>query len=286
MLASADTVVVVGARMDWTFRYGAEIASEAQIIRIDLDPDTLGPGIGIAADAKAGMQWLLSRLVEMRKAGRLAARDEGWLAQLEARREQVRALAECLGENGRLPPHPARWLRAIRAALPENAVTVLDGNICMVAAQALLPAEFPVSRLTPGTNGCMGVGVPFALGARLARPDRVVVAVCDDYAVGLNLMELETAVRYRVPIVILVSNNGGIGGAVRQRACFPADHPDRVSQFQDNIRYDRLMEDLGGLGIRAERPEQVVFALRQALDSGSPALIDVVTDPEAPMPRL
>lgn len=123
------------------------------------------------------------------------------------------------------------WLAELRAVLPEDAITVLDGNIVMTAAPRMLLVRRPASRLTPGTNGCMGIGIPFAVGAKLARPEIPVVAIVGDFAFGLSAIELETAVRHHVPVVVVVANNAGAGGATRQRSFFAADHPERVLQF-------------------------------------------------------
>ncbi len=83
--------------------------------------------------------------------------------------------------------------------------------------QHLLPSYLPVSRLTAGNNGCMGVGIPFGIAAKLALPTRMVIAICGDFAFGLSAMEMETAVRLRVPVIIVVANNDGNGGTANQK---------------------------------------------------------------------
>ena len=115
-----------------------------------------------------------------------------------------------------------RLIAEVRRFLPRDAIFVVDGNRILETAQQRMPSHVPVSRLTPGKNGCMGVGVPFGIGAKLAHPDRTVVVVTGDFAFCLNAMEMETAVRLRVPILVVVSNNDGNGGGRSERKYFPA----------------------------------------------------------------
>ena len=234
MLADADLVLVIGARFDWTFRFGAEIPASARIIRVDIDPveaaGVLGRGVGLPGDASAVLRQLLAALDEA-TAGTLVERDRGWLDALTAHRAAQSLWVAPPAELGLQPMSPYEWLAELGAALPDDAITVLDGNIVMTAAQRMLPVRRPASRLGPGTNGCMGVGIPFAIGARLARPDLPVVAIVGDFAFGLSVIELETALRHRVPVVVVVSNNAGAGGATRQRKFYPADHPERIARY-------------------------------------------------------
>ena len=127
------------------------------------------------------------------------------------------------------------------------------------------------------------MGIPFAIGAKLHHPDRVVVLLCGDFAVGLSLIKMETAVRHRVPIVIVVANNDGNSGSLRHRAYLP-DHPERVAMFEPGVRYDRIMEALGGYAEHVEQPSEIRPALQRALASGRAACVNVRVDPDAPYP--
>lgn len=280
MLTEADLVLVIGARFDWTFRFGSEIAPQARVIRIDIDATeaagVLGRGVGLAGDAARVLQQLLLALPDGDASPSLD-RDAGWLEALGAARAARGCGAVPPGERGLRPWSPYEWLAEIEAALPDDAITVLDGNVVMTAAQRMLTVRHPVTRLGPGTNGCMGVGIPFAIGAKLARPDRPVVAIVGDFAFGLSAIELETAVRHRVPITVFVANNGGAGGANRQRACFPAGH-EPVLQYTAGIRHDLTMASFGGRGVRVERPGQLGAVLADALAGDMPVCIDVTTN--------
>lgn len=281
MLADADLVLVVGARLDWTFRFGSEISPQAQVIHIDIDAteaaSVLNRGLGLQGDAAIVLRQLLAALDTADKSRRVE-NDHRWLNALSAARAALQPGAVPPGERGLQPMSPYEWLAELGAAMPKEAITVLDGNVVMKAAQRMLSVNYPATRLGPGTNGCMGVGVPFAIGAKLARPDLPVVAIVGDFAFGLSAIELETAVRHHVPVVVVVANNAGAGGATRQRKSFPADHPERVLRFCADIRHDLTMASFGGLGRRVEGAGEIGAALTAALASKAPVCIDVVTN--------
>jgi len=144
--------------------------------------------------------------------------------------------------------------------------------------QHVIPGQTPFSRFTAGTNGCMGVGVPFGIGASLADPSRPVVIISGDMGFGISGMELETAVRCAVPVIVVVFNNEGLSGGSKQRELYPAEH-ERVTMFQPGIHYEKIAEAFGANGEYVEHPEQIRPALERALNSGKPTCISVKTDP-------
>jgi thiamine pyrophosphate-dependent acetolactate synthase large subunit-like protein len=154
----------------------------------------------------------------------------------------------------------------------------------MAAAQQVLPSFTPAARFTAGTNGCMGVGIPFGIGAKLSRPERLVMVITGDTAFAFNAMEMETAVRHGVLVIIVVVNNEGNCGALIQKALYPPDC-ERVTMFQPDIRYDAIMRAFGGYAEFVQRPEELKPALQRSLQSGIPACINVKVDPNAPYPR-
>ena len=130
----------------------------------------------------------------------------------------------------------------------------------------------------------MGVGIPFAIAAKIAYPDRLVVALCGDTGLGFSAIEMETAVRYRIPIVVIVVNNDGNSGALTQSAFFPGSDQ-RVTMYQDNIHYDDIMRAFGGHGEYVDHPDQLKPALARALADKKTACLNVKVDSHAPYPR-
>ena len=137
----------------------------------------------------------------------------------------------------------------------------------MGIARVLLPSYVSRSRLNAGTTGCMGTGVPYAIGAKLARPESVSVAVVGDYAFGAAAIELETAARIGANVVFIVCNNEGIAGHTIQDRMFPADSP-RIAKLLP-ANYEKLAE-----------PDELAPALERAIGAYRPAVVHIVTDPK------
>ena len=207
-----------------------------------------------------------------------------WIQQLHSGREARLAQLTELAREERNPLTPHRLIAELRDRLPEDAVCILDGATIMAAGQQLLLANQPVSRFTPGSNGCLGVGIPYAVGVKLQYPNRSVVAICGDMAVGLSLMDIETAVRYRVPIIVVIANKQGLFGKNKQAKYFSAQDSQPVATFLPDIRYDLICQALGGHGEYVETIDQFKGAWERAVASAKPACINVLVEPHAPYP--
>jgi thiamine pyrophosphate-dependent acetolactate synthase large subunit-like protein len=208
---------------------------------------------------------------------------DSWHAILDESQKERRHKLESRMNSDGLPMSPHRMIKEIRDFLPRDAVCVLDGNVIMAVAQQVLPSYVAASRLTAGSNGCMGVGIPFGIGAKLSHPERLVIVICGDTAFGFNAMDLETAVRHGIPLIVVVANNEGISGALTQKAFFPPDH-ERVTRFQPAIRYENIMGAFGGHAEFVDHPQQLKPALKRAVESGTAACINVRVDPYAAYP--
>ncbi len=285
--SKADAILLVGARLDWTFRFGSEFAANAKLIQIDIHKHEIGinrtPAVGIVGDVKAALRTILTAMDALRD-GAGKAKLASWHAMLAKEQENKRLALESLMNSDVMPMSPHRMFKEIRSFLPRDSICVLDGNVSMAAGQQVLPAYLPSSRFTAANNGCLGVGIPFAIGAKLACPERSVIAICGDTAFAFSAMEMETAVRHKIAVIVVVVNNDGNTGALMEKACFPSSL-ERVTMFQPDIHYENIMRTFGGHGEFADRPEQLRPALERAAASGQAACINVRVDPYAPYPR-
>ena len=132
-----------------------------------------------------------------------------------------------------------------------------------------IPTYVPGHRLNSGAFGCMGVGLPFGVGAKVAKPNTQVVVLHGDGSYGINGMEIDTAVRHKVPVICVISNNGGWTADPKQ------DKPGRNLGYS---RYDKMAQDFGAHGEYVEKPHEIRPALERAAASGKPAVINVITD--------
>ena len=279
--AQADTVLLVGARLNWFFRFGRDLAADARIIQICLDANDISfnrqAEIGLAGNIRE----TIKLLVEVCRA-KLSAKHEwdngNWLSALnETRSANEDRIAPLLNSDA-IPMTPHRLMREVRDFAERDSMIVVDGNLILGTARQVLPSYLPASRLNCGATGCVGVGVPFGIGAKLAQPQREVIAICGDSAFGFSAMEMETAVRCRVPVIIVVANNDGIGGNRTQRKYFPADHPDGVATYVPGIHYEKIMQAFGGHYEYVSEPNEVAGALARARASGVAACINVVIE--------
>jgi thiamine pyrophosphate-dependent acetolactate synthase large subunit-like protein len=215
-----------------------------------------------------------------------AVRQASWHAVVKTMcEERKKASLAWLSEESR-PMLPQQLFIAVRDFLPTDAVVVLDGNITLSTGQMVLSAKTPCCWLDPGWNGCIGSGIPFGMGAKLAAPERMVVVICGDFGFGLSSMDMETAVRYRIPLIVVIVNNDGITGSRRQKMHFPPDHSDLFSQFQPQLRYERIVEVFGGHGEFVAEAADILPAFQRAVASGLPSCINVVVDPDTPLPGI
>ena len=287
LLGQADLVLMLGASLDWVFRHGAEIRPDTPIVRLGHGNDPVLQQRRSFLEFAGQPARLLAQLTEQLSGEELpAAKTAAFDEVLQTRSQDFRRRLKSATEDQTRPLTPACWLSEVAKALPDNVITVLDGNIIMAWAQLMLPVRLPVTRLTAGVNGCMGTGLPFAMGAAAAWPELPVVAVCGDFALGLAIMELETAVRHQLPIIILLGNNHGNGGRLRQSAFWPETYPERVCQFTEGVRYDQMMQAIGGDGIWIEKPEAIGPALHRALAGRRPTLIQVDIRDDIPLPDI
>jgi 2-hydroxyacyl-CoA lyase 1 len=287
--SQADVVLVLGARLNWMFRHGAELSRNATIFRVDihLDEDvTAVPTEFIQADAAEFVDRLLQLLGTRQEDVSEHTRRKhigAWHHTLHMASATTQQLLEQRMQDPAVPMSPYRMMQEVRDALPDDVICITEGNISMRAAQAVIPALHPASRMDAGTNACMGVGIPFAIGAKLARPDRPVVVITGDYGFSLSAMELEVCMRQTIPIVVVVANNQGNCGATKQRALFPEDGAELVTMFQPGLEYDRVMTMFGGKGTTVSNPDILKITLQDAIASRSPCCINVLIDPETPL---
>lgn len=280
----ADCVMVLGSAFNANVMYGGAplFGTEQTIVQVDIAPERIGGNraadvtvIGDVASVLRDLCGAWSTTPPGRDAWLVRARALA-AASLEFWDRQV---DEHTGEE----IHAGAVAREVAAFAHErfggNATLVADGGDALAWALAYFGAESPGRLLTTTTAlGTLGVGMPFALAAQAARPDERVFLFTGDGSLGLSAMEVNTAVRHQLPVIVIVSNNAGWGDVrYEQDELFgPGRH---VASTLPGVRYDRLAEALGGHGERVERLDDLRPALDRAVASGVCSVIDVPTDP-------
>ena len=206
-LSQADVVLVVGARFNFILGYGRapRFHAEARIIQIDIDPAEIGRNrpveVGVLGDARIVLRQLTDASL------RLNANAKSWLASLRRKDAEAKNKLELAAQSAAVPIHPWRLCGEIQSFLDDDAIVVADGGDIFSFSRVMIQTNYPGHWLDPGAFGCLGVGIPFAIAAKLANPGKQTLCITGDGAFGLTAMEFDTAVRHKVPIVVVISNN-------------------------------------------------------------------------------
>ena len=280
-LGQADFVLVVGAQLDFRLGYGRTptFAEDAIVCMIDCDPVELGRNRPLEVGLTAHTGRVLAQLVEQLPRG-LATRWEAWRASLATKEREARATLEAEGASAAVPISHYRWAAEIARVVTPDTLVVGDGGDVVGCASKLVPLSRPGQWLDPGPFGCLGVGPPFALAAKLLHPERRVLLIAGDGAFGLNGMELETAVRFRAPFTCVIGNDGGWGQIRNPQLSFFGEAR-AVATSLPSTRYDLMVEALGGRGALVTDPKDLGPALERALASDEVWCINCLLDPAA-----
>lgn len=277
-LAEADLVLVLGTPLDFRLNYGQPPTwnETCKVVQVDLDPAEPGRNrdvdVAIAGDPGSVLAALLTRGGDL-GAG-TPARQE-WLAKLQAVEAKQLAKMEPALTSDQTPIDPLRLCADIDAVLPEHATIVGDGgDFVATAASVLRVRRYPAGWMDPGPLGTLGVGMGFAMAARLARPDSPVLLLLGDGTAGLNLMEVEAAVRQKLPFVVVIGNDAAWTQIRRGQVQMFGD--DRApATGLDFVRYDLAAAGLGAHAEYVERPEEIRPALERAFAAGTVAVVNV-----------
>src|SRR6266550_2309145 len=208
---------------------------------------------------------------------------QSWLPRLQAARAAAVAADGALLASDADPVHPLRIYGELAWLLDEDAVVIGDGGDFVSYAGKYLEPKHPGGWLDPGPYGCLGTGLGYAIAARIARPSAQVVLLLGDGAAGFSLMDADTLVRHRLPVVMICGNNGAWG--LEKHPMQALYGYDVAADLQPRCRYDEVVAALGGAGELVTRPDGIAPALRRAFDSGVPYLVNIATDPGVAYPR-
>ncbi len=277
-LQQADVIFLMGARFNWIFHFGLppRFAPDVKVIQLDISAEEIGHNkpseVALVGDGKAIMGQM-NQALEGRQW--FYPKDTPWRTALG---EKISANVSTIQGQLNDDTAPAGYYRALRdvaAWMPENAILSAEGAGTMDIGLTQLPVSDARSCLNAGTYGTMGVGLGHAIAACVVHPDRPVIHLSGDSAIGFSGMEMETLARYNLPAKIVVLNNGGIGPGM------PEIPEDPMMNMKPNAliygaRYDKVMEDFGGKGFFVEDPKDIPAALEQAMAFPGPALVNIV----------
>ena len=283
----ADLVVVAGAPLDFRLGFGSFGGKDgrppARVVHLADADSQLATHVELAASAAGDLSAIFDGLLA---AWAQQLRTPSWAEWLSTLQQQVKSAADA--DRAQLesvvePIHPARIYGELLPRLADDAVVIGDGGDFVSFAGRFVEPTRPGGWLDPGPYGCLGTGLGYAIAARLARPSAQVVLLLGDGAAGLSLMDVDTLVRHRLPVVMVVGNNS-CWGLEKHPMQFLYGY-DVAADLGAQTRYDEVVRALGGAGELVTAPDGIGPALDRALASGVPYLVNVVTDPSAVYPR-
>jgi oxalyl-CoA decarboxylase len=283
VLAEADVVMIVGARLNWLLSHGKgkTWGAPKQFIQIDISPTEADSNVAIAAPVIGDIGSCMSAMLAGIASGYPRPGAEWTGAIAERKEKNMTKMAATLDKN----PAPMNYhsaLRAIRDVLKTHPDINLvnEGANALDFTRSIVDQYQPRKRFDSGTWGIMGIGMGYSIGAAVVS-GLPVVAIEGDSAFGFSGMELETVCRYQLPITTVIFNNNGI-----YKGCDPNLNPRlkndvAVSAFVKGARYDKMIEAFGGTGYHVTTPAELTKALTEAIAAGKPALINAVIDEAA-----
>jgi acetolactate synthase-1/2/3 large subunit len=281
----ADLVLVAGTPLDFRIGFGRfggpDQESPTPVIHLVDAPSRLGGGLVDPAATAAGD--LTSVFSGIASALSAPPAWTDWVTYLQGAVAARNAKDADLLATDTPDIHPARVLGELIPRLDADAVVIGDGGDFVSYAGRLVEPRRPGCWLDPGPYGCLGTGLGYAMGARVARPDAQIVTLLGDGAAGFSLMDVDSLVRNKLPMVMVVGNNGM--WALEKYPMQAMYGYDVVADLTPQCRYDEVVKALGGAGEMVTRPGEVGPALDRAFASGVPYLVNVVTDASVSYPR-
>jgi acetolactate synthase-1/2/3 large subunit len=272
-----DCILLAGTLLDFRMAFGQTIPADAKIIQLDMDATLIGQNrqsdVGLVGNLACSFELLLE---ELKNQG-VRLDFSAWRDELRGVENEQEAKVQAALGSDESPVDPQRMCREVRDWLDglDDPIVIGDGGDIVATAAKIIPVKSEGAWMDPGPLGTLGVGMPFAIAAQLAHPGRRVVIVYGDGSFGLNGFEYDTAVRFGLPIVGIVGNDGAWGQMMRPQGAIYGW--DRLAGTLLNVtRYDKVVEALGGHGEHVTRPEEIRPALERAAASGKPACVNVV----------
>ncbi|KAJ4973253.1 hypothetical protein NE237_006427 [Protea cynaroides] len=289
-IGRCDVALVVGARLNWLLHFGEppRWSKDVKFILVDVSKEEIElrkPHLGLVGDARLVLE-LINK--EIKDDPFCLGKSHPWVEAISKKTKENVSRMELQLSKVVVPFNFLTPMKIIRDAILAQGspapIVVSEGANTMDVGRSVLVQTEPRTRLDAGTWGTMGVGLGYCIAAAVASPDRLVVAVEGDSGFGFSAMEVETLVRYQLPVVVIVFNNGGVYGGDRrnpEEITGPYKDDPAPTSFVPGAAYHTLIEAFGGKGYLVGTPEELKSALAESFSARKPAVINVTIDPYA-----
>ena len=284
----ADLIILLGSRISLFSLFGDIYDTRVKIVQVDIQPDEIGRNhsidLPIVSDIRELLRQSTRRINDQGMADGLKRRFAPWIKILRETEKSAKNTMAPAWESDDVPIHPMRLAREIDAFLDrDDDIVVADGGDTQIWMSMTRTVRQGGHYFDSGLYGCLGVGIPYANAAKLLNPDKRVCLIIGDGSVGFNFMEFETALRKKLPVVVVISNDLG-WGMIRHSQQLRLGHAIDEGTLIGEVPYHKMVESLGGLGLFVDKPQDIRPALEKAFASGKTACINVMTDPSTISP--
>ena len=287
-LLSTDLVLFLGDSLSLFYIFGEIFPASAKFVQVDILPDEIGRNrtvdLGIVSDIKSFLAELNGILEEKAIGATLREQFQPWVETLRSAEKDSKDQAKSMWECSTLPIHPMRLAKEVNDFMNcEDDIIVADGGDTSTWMGMTRTVRKGGTYLDYGLYGCLAVGLPYAIAAKLKNPDQRVLAIMGDGSTGFNFMEYHTAIRKKIPIVVVISNDQAWGMIMHSQQLRLGHHIPEGTEL-GWVDYHKMVEILGGFGICVEKPEDIRPALEAAFASGRTACVNVKVDPSVISP--
>ncbi|MBI9077895.1 MAG: thiamine pyrophosphate-binding protein [Desulfatibacillum sp.] len=280
----ADLIILLGNRLCLFTANGEFFQSAAKIIQADIEPEEIGRNrtidLPIFGDINALLCACTGIVAQKGNGDALKAQFSGWVETLKTTDEAGKASAHQEITGVEIPINPGVLARKVNDFMNRKSdVVIADGGDAQTWMTTTRTCRGELNVMDSGLFGCLGVGLPYGLAAKLVKPESRVLVYTGDGSVGFNFMEIETSLRKKLPIVVVIENNQKWGMTSNSMKMKFQRHIPGTVDIGD-VPYHKAVEAIGGKGILVEKAEDIDAALEQAFASGVTTCINVMTDPE------
>ncbi|HPD57484.1 MAG TPA: thiamine pyrophosphate-binding protein [Smithellaceae bacterium] len=287
-LMSSDLILFIGGRLSLFYIFGEIFPPQAKLIQVDIAPNEIGRNrsidLGIVSDAKAFLSELNGILDDKGLGEKLRKEYEPWVETVKQADINGKNEARQMWESDNVPIHPMRLAKEVNDFMNrDDDIVVADGGDTSTWMGMTRTIRRGGTYLDYGLYGCLAVGIPYANAAKLKHPDKRVLLIMGDGSVGFNFMEFHTAIRKKLPIVVVIGNDQAWGMIMHSQQLRLGHHIPEGTEL-GWVDYHKMVEVLGGFGICVEKPQDIRPALEAAFASGKTACVNVKVDPSVISP--
>lgn len=287
-LLSTDLVLFLGDSLSLFYIFGEIFPASAKFVQVDILPDEIGRNrtvdLGIVSDIKSFLAELNGILEEKAIGATLREQFQPWVETIRSAEKDSKDQAKSMWECSTLPIHPMRLAKEVNDFMNcEDDIVVADGGDTAIWMGMTRTVRKGGTYLDYGLYGCLAVGLPYAIAAKLKNPDKRVLAIMGDGSTDFNFMEYHTAIRKKIPIVVVIGNDQAWGMIMHSQQLRLGHHIPEGTEL-GWVDYHKMVETLGGFGICVEKPEDIRPALEAAFASGRTACVNVKVDPSVISP--